>query len=168
MADPKRSRITAFTDFFYLRMRHRAAWRSAGAPLAAAEKGLQGLDGHKYCLLTTYRKSGDPVPTPVWFGLANGKLYFHSEANVGKIKRIRNNPRVRVAPCTVRGKPLGPPAEGHARILAPDEEEKADRVIAANYGLFRKVYESVDGLLDSEFVYVEVEPAGAGSTHEPV
>jgi uncharacterized protein len=104
----------------------------------------------------------------VWFGLADGKLYFHSEANVGKVKRIRNSPRVRVAPCTVRGKPLGPPAEGHARILAPDEGDKAERAIAANYGLFRKVYESVDDLLDSEFLYVEVEPAGAGSTHEPV
>ena len=68
-----RSRITAVTDFFYLRMRHRDAWSSAAAEAIAPEHGFESLRGHKYCLLTTFRKSGKPVPTPVWFGLADGK-----------------------------------------------------------------------------------------------
>ena len=77
--------------------------------------GFEHLRGHKYCLLVTYKRSGEPVPTPVWFGLGDGELYVRSEADVAKVKRIRNDSRVRVAPCTVRGKPLGPPAEGRAR-----------------------------------------------------
>jgi uncharacterized protein len=159
--DPKRSRITALTDFFYLRMRHRDAWTSASAQVVPLAQGFQALRGHKYCLLTTFRRSGDPVPTPVWFGLADGKLYFHSEATVGKVKRIRNNPRVRIAPCTVRGKPLGPPAEGRARVMAPHEGQTAEHTITANYGLFRKLYEAAGSRLPSDFIYVEVKPGAA-------
>ena len=155
----QRSRITALTDALYLRMRHRDAWGSARAQPAPAEEGFSSLSGRKYCLLTTFRRSGDPVPTPVWFGLAGGKLYFHSESSVGKMKRIRNEPRVLVAPCTLRGKPLGPPAEGRARVLGKEEAESAERAIAANYGLFRRVYEASGGRLPIDMIYVEVVPA---------
>jgi len=153
-----RSRITALTDFVYLRMRHRDAWSSATAQPAPPQRGFESLRGRKYCLLTTFRKSGEAVPTPVWFGLADGKLYLRTEAAVGKVKRIRANPRVLVAPCTVRGKPLGPPAEGRARILGPQETDGAERAIAANYGLFRRLYESAGNRLPIELVYVELAP----------
>jgi uncharacterized protein len=158
----QRSRITAVTDFFYLRMRHRDAWNSAAAETIAPEHGFESLRGHKYCLLTTFRKSGKPVPTPVWFGLGDGKTYLRSEAAVGKVKRIRSNPRVRVAPCTFRGKPLGSPVEGRARVLAPNESERAERAIAANYGLFRKLYERAGNRLPTDFLYIEVEPLTGG------
>ena len=83
-------------------------------------RGFEHLRGHKYCLLVTYKRSGEPVPTPVWFGLGDGKLYVRSEAGVAKVRRIRNDPRVRVAPCTVRGKPLGPPPTvGHGCSRTP-------------------------------------------------
>jgi PPOX class probable F420-dependent enzyme len=139
-------------------MRHRDAWSSAAAEAIAPEHGFESLSGHRYCLLTTFRKSGEPIPTPVWFGLADGKVYLRSEAAVGKVKRIRSNPRVRIAPSTLRGKPLGPPAEGRARVLAPDESERAERAIAANYGLFRKLYEGGGNRLPIDLVYIEVEP----------
>jgi PPOX class probable F420-dependent enzyme len=155
----QRSRITAATDAFYLRMRHRDAWSSAQAQPSASEQGFDSLRGHKYCLLTTFRKSGEPVPTPVWFGLADDKLYFVSEPGVGKIKRIRNDPRVRVAACTVRGKPLGPPAEGRARVLAETESDGAEQAIANNYGLGRKLYEAVSRRMPIEEVHVEVTAA---------
>jgi uncharacterized protein len=155
----QRSRITALTDALYLRMRHRDAWSSATARPAPAEEGFSSLSGRKYCLLTTFRRNGDPVPTPVWFGLAGGRLYFHSESSVGKMKRIRNEPRVLVAPCTVRGKPLGSPAEGRARVLGEDEAASAERAIAANYGLFRRIYEAGGSRLPVDMVYVEVTPA---------
>src|SRR2546425_5104127 len=106
------------------------------AELVASDRGFELLRGRKSCLVTTFRRSGEPVPTPVWFGLADDRLYFHSEATVGKVRRIRANSRVRVAPSDARGKPLGPPTEGIARVL-PREEERA---IAANYGLGRRVY----------------------------
>jgi PPOX class probable F420-dependent enzyme len=160
----ERSRITAATDFVYLRMRHRDAWSSAYAEPVPPQPGFASLRGRKYCLLTTFRKNGDPVPTPVWFGLADdGNVYLRSEAAVGKVKRIRANERVRIAPCTVRGRPLGPPAEGRARVLPPAEWERAEHAIAANYGLFRKLYEGVGNRLPVELVYIEIAPANEGS-----
>jgi PPOX class probable F420-dependent enzyme len=154
-------RVTGAQNRFYLRIRDPKAWHP---DLAEGATGLEALQGHKYCLLTTFRRSGEPVPTPVWFGIAAGRLYFRSEADVGKIKRIRNQGRVLLAPCNVRGKPLGPAVEGQARVLAADEEEKAESALVANYGLFRKLYEGVAMNLGPAGVYVEVAP---GSGEEP-
>jgi uncharacterized protein len=146
-------------DRFYLWMRHRDAWHSVDADSTSREQGLSPLRGHKYCLLTTFRKSGEAVPTPVWFGLADGKVYISTEAGVGKVKRIRREPRVHIAPCTFRGRPLGPSTEGSARILAPDESEHAERALATRYGLERRLYErTVSRLLYSELLYIEVAP----------
>jgi PPOX class probable F420-dependent enzyme len=143
-------------------MRHRDAWSSASAEPLPGERGFESLRGHKYCLLTTFRKTGEAVPTPVWFGLADGKIYIRSEAAVGKVKRIRNDPHVRVAPCTLRGKPLGPPAEGRARVVAPGDADHAERALAANYGLVRTLYEGIGSrLLSVDMLYLEVEPAQA-------
>jgi PPOX class probable F420-dependent enzyme len=138
---------------FYQRIRHPDAWDTE----SASDGTFDGLRGHKYALLQTFRKSGEAIPTPVWFGLADGKLYFRSYADAVKLKRIRNNPRVLVGPCDVRGKPKGKLIEGRARVLSEAEEGRAEEAIKANYGLFRRVYEgsfamSVDG------TYVEVEP----------
>ena len=131
--------------------------------LAKEEQTVQGfehLQGHKYCLLVTYRRSGEAVPTPVWFGLHDQKLYVRSERAVAKVKRIRNDPRVRVAPCTVRGKPLGPPVEGRARVLdQPGDEQEAEAALNANYGLGRKIYEGAGSALGGETVYLEITPA---------
>ena len=149
-------------------MRHRDAWDSAAAEPLPAERGFESLRGHKYCLLTTFRKSGEPVPTPVWFGLDDGTVYLRTEAAVGKVKRIRNDQRVRLAPCTLRGKPLGPPAEGAARVLAPGDSEPAERAIASNYGPIRKLYEAMSArLLSVEELYIAVEPVGSGGARTP-
>jgi PPOX class probable F420-dependent enzyme len=150
------SRIAAIMDFVLLRMRHRDAWSPATSKLIAAEQGFESLRGHKYCLLTTFRKSGEPVPTPVWFGLTDGKVYVESEV-VGKVKRIRSNPRVQIAPCTLRGKPLGPPVEGRARILGPSESERAECAIADHYGMFRKLFDGVGNRLEVNSVKIAVE-----------
>jgi PPOX class probable F420-dependent enzyme len=155
----QRSRITAATDFVYGRMRHRDAWSSGTAEPLPRQRGFDSLQDHKYCLLTTFLKSGEPIPTPVWFGLADGKVYFRTEAAVGKVKRIRNDPRVRVAPCTLRGRPLGPPAEGLARVLGREDSERAEHAIAANYGLARRLYEGIGNRFSSiDQVYIEIEP----------
>jgi uncharacterized protein len=114
--------------------------------------------GRKHCLVVTYRRSGEPVPTPVWFGIADGKLYFRSEERVGKIKRIRANGSVLVAPCDSRGKPKGEGVEAEARILSPDEEERAESAIQSNFGLGRRMYEGVAMNLAPKGVYVEVTP----------
>jgi len=68
-----------------------------------------------------------------------------------------------VAPSDARGKPLGPPTEGIARVLPREEERAAERAIAANYGLGRRVYERVGERIGVGMVYVEVVPAGNGA-----
>jgi PPOX class probable F420-dependent enzyme len=139
---------------FLGRIRH----PSAGDVTHAEASGFGHLEGGKHCLLVTYRRSGEAVPTPVWFGLADGKVYARSEERVGKVKRIRANPRVLVAPCDNRGKPKGPAAEGRARILSPDEEKAAEAAIQANFGLGRRMYEGVAMSVGPEGVYIEVTP----------
>jgi len=92
------------------------------------------LKQHKCISLTTYRKSGKPVSTPVWFALENNRLYVATEERSGKVKRIRNNPNVQVAPSTQRGKPVGPAIEGVARILPADHKEQVRAALKRRYG----------------------------------
>jgi PPOX class probable F420-dependent enzyme len=150
--------VPSLPNRFYDRIRHPAAGSLAGEQRTVS--GFDDLRGHKYCLLVTYKRSGEPVPTPVWFGLADGKLYVRSDADAAKAKRIRNDPRSRVAPCTSRGKPLGPPAEGRARILDQQtENDMAETALRANYGLGRKIYEGASERLGTKTVYLEITPA---------
>ena len=102
------NRAARAADGFYDRIRHPDAALAARA--GAGTQGFAALRGHKYCLLVTYRRSGEPVPTPVWFGLdeAGDALYVRTESRAGKVKRIRANPRVLVGPASARGKPTGP------------------------------------------------------------
>ena len=150
------SRIDELSNRFFDSVRRDDAVRAADGEASA--RGFQHLSGHTYCLAVTYRRSGEPVATPVWFGVdGEGRLYFRTFAASAKVKRIRSQPRVRIAPCTVRGKPLGPAAEGTGRVLGPDEEDRAEETIQSNYGLFRRVFERTGG--SAEAVYVEVTPA---------
>jgi PPOX class probable F420-dependent enzyme len=122
----------------------------------ATTTGLGHLQGHKYCLLVTFRRSGEPVPTPVWFGLDGDRLFARSERRLGKVKRIEAEPRVLIAPCDSRGKPLGPAADARARLLGPEDEAVAEAAIQANFGVGRKLYEGVAMNLGPEGVYLEV------------
>ena len=95
------------------------------------------IQGQKYISLTTFRKNGTGVGTPVWFGEDSGKLYVMTASNLGKAKRIRNNPQVRVAPCTIRGVVTGPEFAATARILPPDEHRHARQMINRKYWMAR-------------------------------
>jgi uncharacterized protein len=142
---------------FYGAIRHRRSWELAEG--AAEASGFDHLAGHKYGLLITYRRDGSGVPTPIWFGVREGKAYLRTERRTAKVKRILANPRVRLAPCTMRAKPVGPAAEGTARVLGPDEEPAAEEAIQANYGLGRRIYEAPVDRSGLDLVYVEVTPA---------
>ncbi len=119
------------------------------------------LEGHKNINLATFRKSGEPVVTPVWYIVLDGKLYVRTGAGSGKVKRIRNNPRVLLAPTTVRGKRIGPESEAKARILGPGEEELAEKAIER----LRRRYKTtpiVDLFVGrEEHAVLEIEPVGA-------
>ena len=96
------------------------------------------LQHHKYLNLETFRKSGQGVRTPVWFapespvGLPQ-TLYVYSTAGSGKAKRIRNNPRVRVAPCGLRGDLRGDWIEARAEIVTGSEAQLGLRLLNRKY-----------------------------------
>ncbi|MEJ3742580.1 PPOX class F420-dependent oxidoreductase [Actinomycetes bacterium KLBMP 9797] len=93
----------------------------------------------RYVSLTTYRKDGTPVPTPVWHVPHGAELWIVTEAGSGKVKRIRNNPRVRVAPCSARGTvaPNTPSVTGTARLLDGDGTALARKLLARRYVMSR-------------------------------
>jgi uncharacterized protein len=142
------------------RMAARSAPQGAHTVVDAPRSGaLEDVRAHKRALLVTYRRDGTPVPTPVWAAEADGHLYVRSERASGKAKRLRRDPRVLVAPCTVRGKPLGAPFEATARMLSPREEPHAERVLADRYGLGRKLFEWTMDRLRVDMGYLEITPA---------
>ena len=95
------------------------------------------IHGQKYISLGTFRKSGVKVATPVWFGEDDARLYVMTRSDMGKTKRIRNNPQVTVAPCTMRGKVTGPEVAAMARILPPEEHAHARQTINRKYWMAR-------------------------------
>jgi PPOX class probable F420-dependent enzyme len=95
------------------------------------------IAGQNYISLTTFRKNGVAVSTPVWFGEEDGKLYVMSKADAGKCKRVRNNPKVRIASCSIRGKITGPEFEATARILSAEESPRARESVRRKYWMAR-------------------------------
>ena len=96
---------------------------------------LAQLGDQKYISLETFKKNGQGVQTPVWFVQHNDSLYVYTEADSWKVKRIRNNPRVRVAVCTVRGKVKGPWLDATASTVEGDDRLAADRLLDRKYFL---------------------------------
>ncbi len=94
------------------------------------------LDNAEYINLETFKKSGDGVKTPVWAAPCEGKLVVFSEGKAFKVKRIRNNGKVRIAACDVRGKLLGGWHEGTARVVDgdPSFDQRAYRALREKYG----------------------------------
>ena len=108
------------------------------------------IHGQKYLSLATFRKSGVAVRTPIWFAEENGRLYFMTSSKLGKYKRIRNNSKVTIAPCTIRGKITGPEFPATARILPPEEFASVRRRINAKYWLARVpfLWRNTDAVLE--------------------
>ena len=97
---------------------------------------LDRFAGQNYLNLETLRKSGEAMPTPVWFVQDGERLYVRTVAESGKVKRARNNPRVRVAVCGREGQLLGDwlPATGREVRDDPAVEARVDALLDAKYG----------------------------------
>jgi PPOX class probable F420-dependent enzyme len=98
----------------------------------------------KYFSLETFRKSGVGVRTPVWFAEDTTQqprtvLYVYTLPDSGKAKRIRNNPKVRIAPCTMRGEVRGAWVDARARICDGAEVEKGQELLNQKYGLMKRL-----------------------------
>jgi uncharacterized protein len=116
------------------------------------------IEGQKYMSLTTFRKNGVAVQTPVWFGEESGRLYVVCKADSGKCKRLRNNSNVRIAPCTVRGKITGPEFEAIATILPAGQSSQARASVRRKYWLAR-----IPSPWRKNNVYLEIEVAAPNS-----
>jgi len=88
-----------------------------------------------YLSLATFRRSGAAVETPVWFAAAGDHLYVFSAGDAGKVKRLRNSPRSRVAACDMRGRVHGEWIDAETSIVSdPGTIAKADAALRAKYG----------------------------------
>jgi uncharacterized protein len=123
--------------------------------------------GNAQCIaLTTFRKTGQAVTTPVWFATSLGAIYVETHADAGKLKRLRHTARVTLARCTYSGKVTGSVSEGNARILAESEESTAAAVaLTKKYGVMRSIHHFVrnarrmlQGKARAEGVYIAIEP----------
>src|SRR5690349_3523778 len=100
---------------------------------------LAPFAGQKYLSLESYRKNGQGVRTPLWFVETDGVLYFYTVAHSYKVTRIRNNPRVRIAPCDIRGNVKGEWIAATARLLDAAESRRADALLNRKYGFSKWV-----------------------------
>jgi hypothetical protein len=91
----------------------------------------------KYLSLTTYRRDGSPVATPVWFVEDHGRLLVNTGADSHKARRIRRNPAVTVAPCTARGALRGVPIPARAEFLPESEHPRVDQLMGRKYRVDR-------------------------------
>jgi PPOX class probable F420-dependent enzyme len=97
--------------------------------------------GRKYLSLETFKKNGQGVRTPVWFAAdpaksldsRDARLYVYTIENMGKVKRIRNNGCVRIAPCDMRGKVLGGWIDARAAIVDGDEAKRGVQLLNKKY-----------------------------------
>jgi PPOX class probable F420-dependent enzyme len=99
------------------------------------------LSGHAYINLETYRRNGQAVATPVWFTTDddNEMIYVVTRTKTGKIKRLRNNSKVRIVPSGIRGEPKGEWLNGKATFATPEELESALKQRNKKYGFKAKL-----------------------------
>jgi PPOX class probable F420-dependent enzyme len=158
-------------DLFYPLMergRHRKAVEIAEQTPTAPD--FEALQGARQALIVSFKRTGEPVPTVVNCAISeDGALYFRSEPQTAKIRRIAANSRVLVGPCSLRGKPRGALAEGHARVLPEADSDLAYKLIRQNWSAGMWPGEMTMDRLGVSVVYVEVRSGsnsanGAAST----
>ena len=103
------------------------------APPRTATPALAPFTRPKTVLLTTYRKDGTPVGTPVHLAVAGDRAYARTFDAAGKVKRLRRHPEATLAPATVWGRPTGPAIRARARLLDGAEAHVAARALARKY-----------------------------------
>jgi len=121
--------------------------------------GLEQFVDQKYLSLESYRKDGRAVATPVWFAEEAGVFYIYSLADAGKVKRIRNNPRVRIAPCDLRGNLKGSWVDAEASILDPKGADYGHKLLNQKYGAVKRIGDFFSKLRKRVRVTIAIRPA---------
>ena len=150
-------RVARFSDRIFDRLRDKRAFTVTDEE--AADGDFSSLRGHKYAVVVTFRRHGEAVPSPAWFALDDqGRAYVLTAPHAGKVKRLRRDSRVVLAPSSLRGRPEGPAVRGTGRILPEAEWARAEEALAAAYGLGRKMFQRVLGGPAEMRVYLEITP----------
>lgn len=124
---------------------------------------VERLAKSKYLSLTTFKKDGTPVATPVWVTRDGESLFVITDATSGKAKRLRNSSDVRLAPCDMRGRLTGDSVDGTAVLLDEAGTKRVRGLIGKRYGLLYKVmglFEKVRGRSINS-VGIEITPGAA-------
>ncbi len=135
-------------------------------PTTLAKAVLPDLGRAQCIALTTFRKTGQAVTTPMWFAVNLGIIYIETHADAGKLKRLRHTARVTLAPCTYNGKVTGAVSAGNTRILTETEERTvASTALAKKYGVMRSLFHFVRNArrvlqrkAQVAVVYIAIEP----------
>ena len=119
---------------------------------------FEPLHGQQYLNLETFRRSGLGMKTPVWFVEDGSTLYVRTIANSGKVKRIRNNGQVNIAPCKVDGALLGEWIPAAAReVTDADIAVKVDRLLDKKYGLLKKMFALSSAIQGRKYTIIEIK-----------
>jgi len=129
--------------------------------------GLAGFTGQKYLNLETFKKSGDGVKTPVWFAAepsakldsTEAKLYVYTIGVSGKVKRIRNNPRVNVAPCNASGKVKGEWVSARAEIVTGVAAQRGMELLNKKYVPWKQMLDFFASFRKRERTVFVIRPA---------
>jgi len=128
------------------------------------QEALEPFVNQKTVLLTTYRRNGSPVGTPVNIAVEGARAFVRTWDTAWKLKRIRNNPEIEIAPSTFRGKPTGPAIRARARVLNGAESAQAGHALARKHPILHGVLVPlIHRLRGNRTVHIEVTPVDAGS-----
>jgi uncharacterized protein len=123
---------------------------------------LEPFVAQKTALLTTYRGDGTPVGTPVTVAVEESRAYVRTFDRAGKMKRIRRNPEVEIAPSSIMGRPSGPAIRARVRFLKGTEAEHASRLISRRQrvlqGVLVPLYHRLRGYRTIHMELTPIEP----------
>lgn len=117
-------------------------------------QSLAPFVGQRYLNLESFKRDGTPVQTPVWFAEDQGVLYIYTLVKAGKVKRICRHSHLRIAPCTMRGKVIGPWMEAVATIVDATTAERGHVLLRHNYGWMKRIGDLLSHLMHRERVVI--------------
>ena len=121
-----------------------------------SRESLAPFAAQKYLNLESVKRDGTPIQTPVWFAEDQGVLYVYTLANAGKVKRIRRTPRIRLAPCTMRGTVTGPWVEAEATIVDATTAAHGHALLRHKYGWMKRMGDLYSRLMHRERVVIAI------------
>jgi uncharacterized protein len=130
--------------------------------MTAPQSALAPLAAQQTVLLTTYRRDGTPVGTAVHVAVDGDRAFVRTFDTAWKLKRLRRNPLVELAPCTLRGRPTGPAIRARARVLDGPEAAHAARALAQKYPILHGVLMPwLHRLRGNRTMHIELRPVAA-------